>query len=80
MYLVNWQKDTDSKQYNIDYYIRQLCDILKKSHIPFDILEENGNYFIFPKGAEELDNAVISEPLVWIEEHPPFIQGICQST
>lgn len=43
---------------------------LAESHIPFSILEENGKYFVFPKGAKELDVALVSEPLEWLKDYP----------
>lgn len=47
-----------------------LCNMLDESHIPFDLLENKGEYFIFPKGAKELDDALVSEPLQWLSEYP----------
>ena len=32
-------------------------------------LDDDG-IFIFPKGAEELDSALVSEPLVWLKDYP----------
>lgn len=46
------------------------CTMLKESHIPFDLLENNNEYFIFPKGAKELDDALVSQPLEWLKEYP----------
>lgn len=46
------------------------CEMLKESHIPFDLLENNNEYFIFPKGAKELDDALVSQPLEWLKEYP----------
>lgn len=47
-----------------------LCNMLDESHIQFDLLEDEGEYFIFPKGAEELDKALVSEPLEWLKDYP----------
>lgn len=49
-----------------DLIIRQLDE----AHIPYDLLEDNGKIFIFPKGAMELDCALISEPLEWLAAYP----------
>lgn len=43
---------------------------LNESHIPYDLLEDNEKTFIFPKGAMELDCALISEPLEWLSAYP----------
>lgn len=43
---------------------------LEEAHIPFDFLEDNGEYFVFPKGAKELDDALISHPLEWLKDYP----------
>lgn len=43
---------------------------LLEAHISYEIYEENGDYFIFPKGARELDDALVSEPLEWLKEYP----------
>lgn len=51
-----------------------------ESHIPCEVYEENGSYFVFPKGAEELDDALISEPLMWLQEysnaHKAFVKAL----
>ena len=49
-----------------------LNHLLAKYHYFDDLLfyEENGSYFVFPKGAEELDDALISEPLMWLKDYP----------
>lgn len=47
-----------------------LCKTLEESHIPFELAEDNNEYFVFPKGAKELDNALVSEPLDWLTDYP----------
>lgn len=47
-----------------------LENTLRLSHISYEIIEENNKYFIFPKGAEELDYALVSEPLKWLAQYP----------
>ena len=39
-------------------------------HIPYHILEDEDGLFIFPKGAQELDDALVSEPLEWLQNYP----------
>ena len=43
---------------------------LNALNIQFDIINDEDGVFIFPKGAEELDNALVSEPLAWLSEYP----------
>lgn len=43
---------------------------LKDSHIEFELIEDKDGVFIFPKGAKELDDALISEPLNWLGGYP----------
>lgn len=44
--------------------------MLDDSHIHYDLLEDNGKFFVFPKGAKELDNALVSQPLEWLYNFP----------
>lgn len=43
---------------------------LKDAHIQYELLEDNGEMFVFPKGAVELDDALVSEPLEWLRDYP----------
>lgn len=54
-----------------------LCNMLDESHIPFDLLEDKGEYFVFHKGAKELDKALVSEPLEWLKEYPCAHKTYC---
>lgn len=51
-----------------------LIDLLKKYleslNIPYELIKDEDGYFIFPKGAKELDDALVSEPLEWLSEYP----------
>ena len=38
--------------------------------LQFDFIEDEKKFFIFPKGAKELDDKLISEPLEWLKEYP----------
>lgn len=46
-----------------------LCENLKAATIPYDVIEDEG-CFVFPKGAAELDVALVSTPLEWLAEYP----------
>ena len=43
---------------------------LNDSHIEFELIEDTDGVFIFPKGAKELDDALVSEPLEWLRDYP----------
>ena len=51
-----------------------LIDLLKKYleslNIPYELIEDEDGYFILPKGAKELDDALVSEPLEWLSKYP----------
>ena len=49
---------------------RLLLNNLKDAHIQYELLEDDDEIFIFPKGAKELDDALVSEPLDWLGEYP----------
>lgn len=50
------------------------CNMLRKNldeiNIKYDIIEDDEGFFVFPKGAQELDSALVSEPLSWLAEYP----------
>lgn len=43
---------------------------LDKLNIKYEIMLDADGIFIFPKGAEELDDALVSEPLDWMKDYP----------
>lgn len=43
---------------------------LEDCRISFEIIEDDDGIFIFPKGAKELDNALVSQPLEWLSAYP----------
>ena len=43
---------------------------LNDCHIDFEIVKDSDGDFIFPKGAKELDNALVSQPLEWLSAYP----------
>ena len=51
-------------------FVNIVIKMLEESHIPYELLEDNGEYFVFPKGAPELDAALVSEPLEWLKDYP----------
>lgn len=51
-----------------------LIDLLKKYleslNIAYELIKDKDGYFVFPKGAKELDNALVSAPLEWLRDYP----------
>lgn len=70
IFFVICQKDEWYKTYKKSTFLNILKNCLEESHIPFDVFEDNDGYFIFPKGAKELDDALVSEPLEWLSCYP----------
>ena len=62
------------KKSNLEAGYLKFRDLLEKSllelNIAYDIYEDDDGIFIFPKGAKELDNALVSEPLEWLIDFP----------
>lgn len=54
-----------------------LTSILDDLNIQIDILKDKDGVFIFPKGAKELDDALVSEPLEWLEAYPKAHKTYC---
>lgn len=61
-----------------------LFDVLGKflddMNIPFEIMRDDDGCFVFPKGAKELDDALVSEPLEWLQDysgaHKAFVKAL----
>lgn len=51
-----------------------LLDILDRSFVDsklqYAVLKDGSQYFVFPKGAKEMDDALVSQPLEWLMEYP----------
>ena len=52
------------------YFSDTLYNALEDLRIPYEIINDDEGSFIFPKGAKELDNALVSEPLEWLKQYP----------
>lgn len=50
----------------LKFFKESLADL----RIDYDIIKDEDGLFIFPKGAKELDDALVSEPLEWLNEYP----------
>lgn len=52
------------------HFANLLVQMLTESHIPVELIKNDDEYFAFPKGAKELDDALVSEPLEWLADYP----------
>lgn len=57
--------------------LKYLEEALSSLHIRYEIYKDGDGIFIFPKGAEELDCALISEPLEWLKKYPQAHKTYC---
>ena len=67
---VNCQEDNEYRDLSKNDFKNILCQMLTESHIPYDLLEDGENIFLFPKGAKELDDALVSDVLLWLKDYP----------
>lgn len=70
VWFVNTVKSEEERPWNKENYKNLLTKCLKDAHIQYDLLEDDGKFFVFPKGAEEMDAALVSQPLSWLSEYP----------
>lgn len=45
-------------------------DYLESLNISYELIKDEDGYFIFPKGAKELDDSLVSAPLEWLKSYP----------
>ena len=65
---VNTQTECD-KAHRVDL-IDVLQEFLDDLGIPHEVIWDKDGAFVFPKGAAELDAALVSQPLEWLSEYP----------
>ena len=70
VWFINSLSDAKGRNWNRQSFKRMLLHNLKEAHIQFDLLEDGNKFFVFSKGAAELDNALVSEPLEWLRDYP----------
>ena len=70
-----YNEDIDVKE---DIY-SAIKQALTESHIPYEIVTDNDGLFFFPKGAAELDKALVSEPLHWLSDYPKAQSTYCRA-
>lgn len=63
---------------------KDIYNFIQKSlvalNISFEVIKDADGYFIFPKGAKELDDALVSQPLEWLNgykvSHRAFVKAL----
>ncbi len=69
-----------SKIYGSNHMVEFIKQQLVQLNIQFDIIQDTDGYFIFPKGAKELDDALVSQPLEWLNgyqlSHRAFVKAL----
>lgn len=70
VWFINSLSDDKERTWNRQAFKKMLLCHLKEAHIQFELLEDDNKVFVFPKGAVELDNALVSEPLEWLRDYP----------
>lgn len=70
VWFINCLNEEVVRAWNKAKFKRFLLENLKDAHIQYELLEDDGKIFVFPKGAKELDDALISEPLDWLKDYP----------
>ena len=51
-------------------HINNLKAMLNDTKIPFEMYRDAEGYYLLPTGVEAYDNALVSEPLMWLEKYP----------
>lgn len=70
MIFVNCLENIDYRKCNRQFFVDLICKLFEESQISYEIREDEDGYFIFPHGAKELDDALVSENLEWLKEYP----------
>lgn len=69
-YIAFVNTQTSSTEKHRKELIEVLGGFLNDLNIPFEIIWDDDGGFVFPKGARELDDALVSEPLEWLKDYP----------
>ena len=79
IFFVICYEDNEDKKISRDSLIVLLKDSLSAARIPFEVIDDNDELFIFPQGAKELDSALVSAPLEWLNEYPKSRETFCRA-
>ncbi len=53
-----------------DYVLQELKTFLDDLRLDYEIMNDEDGFFIFPKGAPELDEANVNRPFAWLQKFP----------
>lgn len=53
-----------------EYFKKILFQNFSKIRIQYETIEDSDGLFVFPRGVEEFDSALVSEPLQWLSSYP----------
>lgn len=67
----------DASQTHKDDLINELKGFLEDLCIPYETITDEDGIFIFPRGAKELDDALVSQPLEWLKGYPKSYKTYC---
>lgn len=67
---INCQIDEEFKPLKKEECKNILCNMLDESKIPYEVIQDKDGYYVFPQGAKELDDALISDLLIWLQDYP----------
>lgn len=64
-------------RYSVEELESFIIDSMNELKIPYRIVEYDDGKYIFPVGAKELDDALVSEPLEWLKDYPCAYKTFC---
>ena len=67
---INCQKDKSTKKWTKENFKNVVCNLLNEAHIQIDVMTDQDGFFLFPKGAKELDDNLVSKPMAWLSAYP----------
>lgn len=70
----------EDPKYN-DEAKQQIINVLKREltslRIQYELFKDEDGLFVFPKGAKEFDDALVSQPLEWLTNYPQAHKTFC---
>ena len=59
--------------------IDELIQMLKNLNLRYELIHDENGYYVFPGGAKELDDALVSQPLDWLAAYPRAYKTFCNA-
>lgn len=70
-------RESDYRDIDMHEPLNYLCKTLEDLNIQYEILNDDDGAFLFPKGLKQMDDALISEILYWLNDYPKTQKRIC---